>query len=307
MPNLFGLKGDQSGILERAELKLAGASFFPDPTAVKWEKDHVRLCSWRIARQAVTPEEIGLCGCWQVLAVERVHGRIELYLESAEESDETANARLRLNDARRKVQEIEGKLNAVGKAQRLERALKRVSDLMAEMSRELDLEHKDAELALDLDRLTVRVRLDGTWRSMAEIGSGANWVAHHLLALVALHRYFIENERPVPAFLILDQPSQVYFPPDPLDGDKGDINKRIEGIPENSPRQAKALKDRDALKAIYKLLFEAVKQCKGSFQIIVTDHANLLDNDEFQSAIREEWRDGRALIQEQWPAGPSVT
>lgn len=38
---------------------------------MKWEKDHGRLCSWRIARQAVTPEEIGLCGCWQVLAIER--------------------------------------------------------------------------------------------------------------------------------------------------------------------------------------------------------------------------------------------
>jgi hypothetical protein len=38
---------------------------------VKWEKDHGRLCSWRIARKAVTPEEIGLCGCWQILAVER--------------------------------------------------------------------------------------------------------------------------------------------------------------------------------------------------------------------------------------------
>jgi hypothetical protein len=87
------------------------------------------------------------------------------------------------------------------------------------------------------------VRLNGTCRSIAEIGSGANWVAYHLLALIALHRYFIEDKRPVPEFLILDHPSQVYFPPDPVDEDKGDINKRIKGIPQNSPRQAKARKD----------------------------------------------------------------
>ena len=101
--------------------------------------------------------------------------------------------------------------------------------------------------------------------------------------------------------------AQVYFPPDPLDGDKGDMNKRLEGIPENSPRRAKALKDREALKAIYKLLFDAVRQSRGRLQIIVTDHANLLDEPEFQSAIREEWRDGRALIQEPWPDGPTAS
>ena len=36
-----------------------------------WEKDHWRLERRRLARVAVTPEEIGLCGCWQVLAVRR--------------------------------------------------------------------------------------------------------------------------------------------------------------------------------------------------------------------------------------------
>ncbi len=36
-----------------------------------WEKGHGRFSRWRVARVAVTPEEIGLCGCWQVIAVER--------------------------------------------------------------------------------------------------------------------------------------------------------------------------------------------------------------------------------------------
>jgi Protein of unknown function (DUF3732) len=31
---------------------------------------------------------------------------------------------------------------------------------------------------------------------------------------LALHRYFRQNQRPVPGFLILDQPTQVYFPAD---------------------------------------------------------------------------------------------
>lgn len=38
---------------------------------VEWEKGHWRLDRRRLARVSVTPEEIGLCGCWQVIAVRR--------------------------------------------------------------------------------------------------------------------------------------------------------------------------------------------------------------------------------------------
>ena len=41
------------------------------PPQSRWEKEHGRLDRRRIARVAVTPEEIGLSGCWQVIAVER--------------------------------------------------------------------------------------------------------------------------------------------------------------------------------------------------------------------------------------------
>jgi hypothetical protein len=41
------------------------------PPQGQWEKGHGRLDHRRIARVAVTPEAIGLCGCWQVIAVER--------------------------------------------------------------------------------------------------------------------------------------------------------------------------------------------------------------------------------------------
>ena len=36
-----------------------------------WEKGHHRLDRRRLKRVSVTPEEIGLCGCWQVIAVRR--------------------------------------------------------------------------------------------------------------------------------------------------------------------------------------------------------------------------------------------
>lgn len=41
------------------------------PPQGQWEKSHGRIDCRRLARVAVTPEDIGLCGCWQVIAVER--------------------------------------------------------------------------------------------------------------------------------------------------------------------------------------------------------------------------------------------
>jgi hypothetical protein len=38
---------------------------------VSWEKGHGRLDRRRLKRVSVSPEDIGLCGCWQVIAVRR--------------------------------------------------------------------------------------------------------------------------------------------------------------------------------------------------------------------------------------------
>ena len=59
--------------------------FPPDPD-VAWEKDHGRLDRRRLKRVTVSPEEIGLCGCWQVLAVRRE--REELGRKAKPPSDE---------------------------------------------------------------------------------------------------------------------------------------------------------------------------------------------------------------------------
>ena len=63
------------------------------------------------------------------------------------------------------------------------------------------------------------------------LGSGENWVGYHLIAHFAIHKWFVSQERPVPRFLFVDQPSQVYFPAD------RDIDGSMEGI-ENEDREA---------------------------------------------------------------------
>ena len=58
----------------------------PPDDQVEWDKGHGRLDRRRLKRVAVTPEEIGLCGCWQVIAVRRE--RVELGRKAGPPSDE---------------------------------------------------------------------------------------------------------------------------------------------------------------------------------------------------------------------------
>jgi predicted transposase YbfD/YdcC len=46
-------------------------SFFPPEYDTGWLKEHGRLVRWRLQRVSLSPEEAGLCGCWQFIALWR--------------------------------------------------------------------------------------------------------------------------------------------------------------------------------------------------------------------------------------------
>jgi hypothetical protein len=119
---------------------------------------------------------------------------------------------------------------------------------------------------------------------MERMGSGENWVGYHLIAHFALHKWFVERGRPVPRFLFVDQPSQVYFPED-RDWEQTDEGERGE--------------DRDAVGRMYRLALNIVERLSPDFQIIITDHANIHE-EWFQNCIVERWREGKKLVPESW-------
>ena len=95
-----------------------------------------------------------------------------------------------------------------------------------------------------------------------EIGSGSNWLSYHLSVAVALHEFFLQlPQGPVPSFLVVDQPSQVYFP----------SNWR--------PLQRPVTQSHTKTKMwwpsakIFAMLADAVPKRAGRLQIIVLDHA----------------------------------
>jgi predicted transposase YbfD/YdcC len=71
---------------------------------VSWEQDHHRLDRRRLKRVSVSPEEIGLCGCWQGIAVRRERG--ERGRRAAPPSDEIGYYATSLSAAQRSDAEL---------------------------------------------------------------------------------------------------------------------------------------------------------------------------------------------------------
>ena len=126
-----------------------------------------------------------------------------------EKSDEYAR---RLADLEAKADQLRKALDEESAADRLESILNRIGVRMTGLARRIGFEHSDYPLRFDLRNLTVVADRPSRPFPMQRMGSAQNWLACHIAAILALQLHFREEARPVPAFVVLDQPSQVYFP-----------------------------------------------------------------------------------------------
>jgi Protein of unknown function (DUF3732) len=211
-----------------------------------------------------------------------VRGRIALFLSSISIETESAFLDERIAELTAQIAALRADIDADKVSDRLTSALARVSYRITEVATRLDLEHSPAPVRLDPRALTATIDTSYGSYQLHDIGSAANWLGYHLASLIGLHGYFAENNRPVPRFLLLDQPSQVYFPPDSSDDTELDDA------------------DHAALVKVFEALFGLTDQAAGGFQVIVLEHADL-DNDRFRTAVRRRWRaDGEGLIPQEW-------
>ena len=218
----------------------------------------------------------------------KVVGRLSLYLESILTEGIEDELAARISAARDDVDALAAQLDPEEKNRRLESILSRIGLQMSEWSRTLEMEFSDSPVRLDISAATIVVDMPNRHEPLNRIGSGENWVGYHLVAHLALHRHFRQQRRPVPAFLFLDQPTQVYFPPDIDPSAQGDVGSLADD-------------DRQKVERMFSLIFQAVGELAPEFQIIVTDHADLRNSQEFQEAIVQKWRgDGNALIPTEW-------
>lgn len=213
-------------------------------------------------------------------------GRISLYLESFSNLEETSDLLQQINNLKNQIISLEEKLDNDAIQERLLSILLLISHDMNGLASSLDLEHAEYQLRLDIRRLTVVAdSIDGVI-PMDRMGSGENWVGYHLISHFALHNWFVEQNRPVPRFIFIDQPSQVYFPED--------VNwqQHVNGSMDRG-------EDRQKVENMFRLAYDVVKKHNGQFQVIITDHANIQE-DWFQESVLERWRDGDKLIPDDW-------
>jgi hypothetical protein len=217
----------------------------------------------------------------------KVVGRLSLYMESVPLETGQNELMAKLQEAQRRVELLSAQLDPEEKERRLASILNRLADKMSEWARFMQLEFSASPVRLDLSLATVVVDMPSRPEPLNRLGSGENWIGYHLIAHLALHRHFRQERRPVPGFLFLDQPTQVYFPPD-LDLEfQGNVDELEDD-------------DRQNVARMFDLIFTAVAELAPEFQVIVTDHANLLSRENFQDAVVERWRGGNALIPEDW-------
>jgi hypothetical protein len=212
----------------------------------------------------------------------RVAGRIGYYLENVRTVTADDGLKLEVARLRAEVAALEEKLDLDLLEERLSAALDYVGRDLTELGRTLALEHSHNLLRLDRRRLTVVAETIKGPLMLPNIGSGANWVGYHVVAHLALHKLFRARNRPVPAILMLDQPSQAYYPPE---RDIGELDVHDE--------------DQIAVTRLYELLLDYCTTTETPMQIIVMDHVELLE-DWFRGAIRERWRDGIKLVPVSW-------
>jgi hypothetical protein len=182
---------------------------------------------------------------------------------------------------RGQVARLEEMFEADDPTEKMKQTMDGLGELITVYANALQLEGSEFPARLDPTELTVSYLRPGGRVPLSRMGSAENWVGYHLATHLAIHHWLVTHERPTPRFLMLDQPTQAFFPEEVVD----------------------AAEDEDAdwgaVRRQFELLRDVVEALSGDLQVIVCDHANLAD-DWFQSAVVDNWRNGVALIPDHW-------
>lgn len=212
-------------------------------------------------------------------------GRISLYLESLPDLPDTKSLEAQSLQLRAQCDALEEDLSGDRVKERVDSIVSILGEWMTTWARTLDLEHSQFPLRLDIKKLTIVADTADGPVPMDRMGSGENWVGYHLIAHLALHKWFTQRGRPTPRFLFLDQPSQVYFPPE----------KIIDGSPVGVTED-----DRAAVSRMFGFVFDIVAELMPNFQVIITEHADI-NEPWYQAAVVERWRGSAKLVPDSWP------
>ncbi len=222
-------------------------------------------------------------------AAARIVGRISLFLETYKPEEDVALLKKRVEVLSEQVVLLEKESGKNDIEERLESIINIISTRISRYVTELDAEFSEYPFRFDYKKLTVVADRPERPIPMNKTGGGANHLAYHLGIMLSLHHFTSNNLKPVPSFLFLDQPTQVYFPSEQM-------YKAVSGSIEETERDS----DLEKVRNLFFMLHRFANNEAKDFQIIVTEHANLRD-DWFQNSIIEvPWAKPPALVPEEW-------
>lgn len=231
-------------------------------------------------------------------------GKVSNFLKNVESPSDKYDEELKkiigeLVTKRTKVAGLRKKFDKQSTLEKLTRIIKNYVDILPIENREY------CNVLLDPDKhLGIRIEdtLNKSTTFLNKIGSGSNYMCYHLATMLGIHEFFYKlkesgKKNYVPSFLVLDQPSQVYFP---------------ERIAEKSGLSKKESEDKANTKKIFEVCKIFMERTNHEVQVIILEHA---DTDMWQGLEKdinlvENWRgteengkfseDYNALIQKEW-------
>lgn len=224
-------------------------------------------------------------------AAAKVVGRISLFLENARPDESLNSLQTKREKVIKTISKLEGDLKLDDRAERISSLVNNISSLTTKYIQKLGAEFDEFPFRFDLNNITLVVDRPDRPVPMYRTGGGANHMIYHLSCILAIHQFAYNSGAPLPRFLIIDQPTQVYFPSE---------KEYMEN--DGSIEKTEANSDIEKVRKLFLFLHEFVKKVCPDFQIIVTEHANLNDG-WFQDALVEQpWTKPPALIPDEWPS-----
>ena len=199
-----------------------------------------------------------------------------------------------------RISELAGEVDENALREKLKRVLLQVSVLNSQLLPKFGVEDPEDVASLSVTELTLKISRAERTDYLFEVGSGSNWLGYHLSLMLALHQYFLSlSTSSVPAFLMIDQPSQVYFP------------KKLAG--RKTAKDLDPKLDDDDAKRVRNLFLELAsvtrseKGLNRELQLIVVDHAGKSVWGDIPGVhFVDEWRGSKKLVPQSWIDDPKT-
>jgi len=242
------------------------------------------------------------------LSYQRIYefvGKVESFLKNIVSPDHELVVKLsaiqaKLSEKRSKLNKLRKKFDKEITLGKLTKTIKTYVDMLPIEDRQF------CNVLIDPDKylgIKIENSRDNSKTFLNKIGSGSNYMCYHLATLLGLHEFFYKLSEQnkanyVPSFLVLDQPSQVYYPE----------REKFTASDEKIERKSEDIKNTEK---IFEVCSKFMERTNHEIQIIILEHASADSWDGLKNVdLVEEWRgeedggiytsDYKALLLPEW-------